>query len=1227
MLHTGPHRERVAQTPRRATCANIPTIFLWLAVLLACWVTAARGMTDDSVARLRDETAHLFYHGFDNYMAYAYPEDELRPLSCGPLTRDRKNPAHIEVNDVLGNYSLTLIDSLSTLAIIASSPPRGAPSSEPLYDFQDGIQALVELYGDGTAGPSGEGRRARGFDLDSKVQVFETVIRGVGGLLSAHQFAVGDLPIRNYEARVEMKGGREGIFWSNGLVYDGQLLRLAQDLADRLMPAFNTPTRLPYPRVNLRHGVYFYPNSPYNAHAEGECKKRKTDDEEITETCSAGAGSLVLEFSTLSRLTGDARYEKAAKAAFWAVWQRRSNIGLLGAGIDAETGQWVSSYTGIGAGIDSFFEYALKSHILLSGVDPDGDHSDFGSSDAFLQVWEEAHDAVKRNIYRGPVFQHPHYIQVDLYSGASRAFWIDSLSAFYQGLLTLAGELEEAISTHLLYTALWTRYSAMPERWSTATGNIEHGLRWWGGRPEFIESTWYLYRATQDPYYLHVGEMALRDIKRRCWTRCGWAGLQDVRTGELSDRMESFFLGETAKYLFLLFDPEHPLNTWDASWVFTTEGHPLVIPKRLRPAQARHTGTSSPTGIQPVLGTCPLPPASVPFTISATAARSDLFHAAGLARLHLMPTTDMLPTGKQTLEFPDDHPSLSEATAGTASPSNWTFFPWTLPHELIPHNGTSAPMATRTTFDLSFPNSVSGGLQVGLANLQRVHGGIYVKSLSGLRLGMVLEHEPVSLEGLESIFLDEQHFRIHSISGVALGRDEKVYLGRSAVEEFNPLDPYFTRVKDTHTAELVVDVPTSLDADDVETESETVVSGQSTEGLMGSSLSELLEAAFGIGEKRKRNLSVLSENEDGVETIEIELGGEGEDGEPSYLENLLANLQSLLSASLPGSVLPPSTPVPSDESERTDAKTAIPVSSYSSSLSTAKPQTSPKSRSSASTSSPSDQASKKIKPDLQAKPSAKATPKKKTYTTPKPRSASTFSRLSITAALPLGPGAAPLPDVPDADLYNPTNPSPSTLNAATPRLAPLPWKKIYVHDGTLCEERLDADIARTHQVVVVRRGGCSFSEKLRNVPPVPPRSGSLQIVVVVSGAKRDAKHSGEGKEDNAVDEGPIDHKLTRTAAAEEQEEPNHDPEGHFPSPHHDQKAQEASLEADALVQPLLEEVQLTPAGLVRQHPIPLIMVAGGEDTIAQLRRAQGVGLRRRWWVESQGVRIGNLVLV
>lgn len=330
----------------------------------------------------------MFYHGFENYLEYAFPEDEIRPITCRPLVRSRDNPAH-ELNDVLGNYSLTLIDSLSSLAILASSEDDG---KRAWGYFQGGVKDFVRLYGDGSDGPAGQGERGRGFDRDSKVQVFETVIRGlgmgspvdlgafawpfaahiagsIGGLLSAHLFAVGDLPIAGYNPpEVEatyakawdksgFPDGSRGIQWDNGFSYDGQFLRLASDLANRIVPAFYTDTGLPYPRVNLRHGVQrqpFYANSPLNVvscpHPDQEScqKKRQSAPPEITETCSAGAGSLVLEFTVLSRLTGDGRYEELAKRAFWAVWERRSEIGLIGSGIDAESGRWVHSYTGVG---------------------------------------------------------------------------------------------------------------------------------------------------------------------------------------------------------------------------------------------------------------------------------------------------------------------------------------------------------------------------------------------------------------------------------------------------------------------------------------------------------------------------------------------------------------------------------------------------------------------------------------------------------------------------------------------------------------------------------------------------------------------------------------------------------------------------------------------------------------------------------------------------------------
>ncbi|KAL4917078.1 glycosyl hydrolase family 47-domain-containing protein [Aspergillus aurantiobrunneus] len=1071
------------------------------ALILSLWISAAQGMGFNHIRSLRTETEHMFYHGFENYLEHAFPEDELRPLSCQPLVRDRSNPGHAALNDVLGNYSLTLIDSLSTLAILSSSPEEG---QRAWGYFQDGIKDFVRLYGDGSDGVAGQGERSRGFDMDSKVQVFETVIRGLGGLLSSHLFAVGDLPITGYSPhsaeaayakawdKSSFVGDRRGIKWDNGFVYDGQLLRLAADLGNRILPAFYTDTGLPYPRVNLRHGVHqhpFYANSPLNANVLHSCDGKESDicvssSPEVTETCSAGAGSLVLEFTVLSRLTGDGRYEELAKRAFWAVWHRRSDIGLIGAGIDAETGQWVAPFTGVGAGIDSFFEYAFKSYILLSsGERPGYNYSspwhaldDYflplseyeHSPEAFLQVWEDSHSSISRHLYRGEGYQHPHLIQGDIFTGATRAFWIDSLSAFYPGLLSLAGELDEAIGIHLLTTAVWNRFSGLPERWNVATGNVEGNLGWYGGRPEFVESTYYLYQATKDPWYLHVGEMVLRDIKRRCWTKCGWAGLQDVRNGELSDRMESFFLGETAKYMFLLYHPEHPLNHLDRPFVFTTEAHPLIIPESTYSTQCPHKRQRSVNELsgEPVCQVAPLPPT---FGLSSTAARPDVFHAANLARLDLMPSRGP-PEGP--LEEPaKDGPGVT--VADLTSPTNYTFFPWTLPPELVPFNATSSLMTIRPTLDISFP--AIPGMAHGLGSLRRVRDGILIKSIGGLRMSMIKDKPPFGAEGND--------FRVQVINGVPLGKDEKVYLLREITfDVLDTGDPNFTRIRDPAMIDLVIDV-------------------------LPESISRRNDSDDGRGPaatKNGRQRRIINAGTTTDQSTDHTKPAAPVDASTSSMKDVLSSLVSSVSSLLRDEVHQFYTPSPSTTSPRS-------------------------------------------------------------------------TRLAIPAAVATGLGSAPLPDVDDISLVSVTG---ETSQAR------LPWSDIYMA-GDLCDERLLRDVAQSHQVLVIKRGGCTFSQKLRNIATYPPSRNALKLVIVVS----------------------------------------YEEENYNESQQQQGLGFAAMLAEPYLARPQLDETQMTAGGIPRRHLLSMVLVGGGEETYELLRQTRGVGIKRRYSMRSQGVPISNLFIV
>ena len=92
-------------------------------------------------------------------------------------------------------------------------------------------------------------------------------------------------------------------------------------------------------------------------------------------------------------------------------------------------------------------------------------------------------------------------------------------------------------------------------------------------RPEIIESAWYLHQATGDKKYLEMGKVFFESLLEKCNSKYGFAELINVETGEQRDRMESFFLSETLKYLYLLFSGKTEVGLKEA--VFTTEAHPL----------------------------------------------------------------------------------------------------------------------------------------------------------------------------------------------------------------------------------------------------------------------------------------------------------------------------------------------------------------------------------------------------------------------------------------------------------------------------------------------------------------------------------------------------------------------------------------------------------------------------------------------------------------------------
>lgn len=151
---------------------------------------------------------------------------------------------------------------------------------------------------------------------------------------------------------------------------------------------------------------------------------------------------------------------------------------------------------------------------------------------------------------------------------------MDALLAFWPGLQVLKGDIKPAVETHEMLYQVMQRHKFIPEAFTT-----DFQVHWGNHplRPEFLESTYFLYMATNDPYYLEVGRDVLKSLQRYARVPCGYAAVNDVRTGKQEDRMDSFVLAETFKYLFLLFADKDDVTLNLDEFVFTTEGHLLPL--------------------------------------------------------------------------------------------------------------------------------------------------------------------------------------------------------------------------------------------------------------------------------------------------------------------------------------------------------------------------------------------------------------------------------------------------------------------------------------------------------------------------------------------------------------------------------------------------------------------------------------------------------------------------
>ncbi len=358
----------------------------------------------------------------------------------------------------------------------------------------------------------GEAERARSlivsdlsFDRDIYVKNFEITIRLLGGLLSGYE-----------------------------LTGDQRLLSLAEDLGNRLMPAFNSPTGLPYGYVNLH---------------TGQIRDAVTNPAET--------GTLLLEFGSLSKLTGKPVFYEKAKRALVETFKRRSPLGLVGQSINVDTGAWTNTDSHISGGIDSYYEYLWKCWLL------------FGDKDC-RDMWNASIPVVHKYLadeIRGELW----YGHADMQTGKRTETTYGALDAFFPALLALSGDLKRARRLQASSFKMWNLHGIEPETLDYKTMRVVAGS--YHLRPEIVESTYYLYHYTGDPEYRQMGKKMFDDFVKYCRTDSGYAALADVTSKQQRDEMESFALAETFKYFYLLFASSETLQ-FDKV-IFNTEAHPL----------------------------------------------------------------------------------------------------------------------------------------------------------------------------------------------------------------------------------------------------------------------------------------------------------------------------------------------------------------------------------------------------------------------------------------------------------------------------------------------------------------------------------------------------------------------------------------------------------------------------------------------------------------------------
>ncbi|KAG2615753.1 hypothetical protein PVAP13_3NG039500 [Panicum virgatum] len=500
-----------------------------------------------------------FEYAWSGYRNYAMGYDELMPLSH-------------RGTDGLGGLGATIVDSLDTAIIMGADDVV----SEASRWIEENLMKRISEKG--------------------QVNLFETTIRVLGGLLSAYHLSGGD-----HAGSVD-----SGIPASYKMANPERLLEVSKDLADRLLLAFtSSPTAIPLSDVILRDRT---------AHAAPDGLSSTSE-----------ASTLQLEFSYLSRVSGDPKYDREAMKVLEHMRTLPKVEGLVPIYINPSSGQFSGENIRLGSRGDSYYEYLLKVWIQQ-------EENRDSSLKYLFEMYTEAMRGVKHLLVRKTVPNELVFVG-ELPFGRNGDFSpkMDHLVCFLPGTLALGAtkgitkkkalennlltdedienlQLAEDLAKTCVEMYFVTSTGLAPEiAYFHIEGNQEGGPD--GGyksnkyvndiiikpldrhnllRPETVESLFVLHRITEDPKYREWGWQIFQAFEKHTKVDSGgYSSLDDVTSlpPHRRDKMETFFLGETLKYLYLLFDESNTLPL--DKYVFNTEAHPLPVMRSVE--QASHS--------------------------------------------------------------------------------------------------------------------------------------------------------------------------------------------------------------------------------------------------------------------------------------------------------------------------------------------------------------------------------------------------------------------------------------------------------------------------------------------------------------------------------------------------------------------------------------------------------------------------------------------------------------